>query len=598
MQPIVDPSARPRSWSAWATPDGPPAEARQSLFAAHPELLACTRAALELGIEWASFLHVPDESGVWLQVVIESSPAREGDPLGHSAEAECVAEEREPPFGLTVRELDVLTMLTAGLSNADIAARFGVRPRTVGTHVEHILAKLDQSTRSGAAAVAAIHSLIRLPLPQAGNSLRGLPAGRINEALTRGTDGMRAAPGSSVGVRRTKGSLKIGCAYPVLGANGDDGRDMHRGALLAAAEINARGGIAGRRLEIVLAPMDAWDAGSAIEAIRRLAGLDVDAISSGYVLARGSMLDMARVAASYARPFLHVLCAQEVVDAVREAPDEMGGVFQVCPSLRFYGDGFVRFAAELATDGVLRDRRIMFLESGAPLTGCTTIETFDEAERLGCVIDTARQVEQTTEAWRLAAMDVRARAPGAVMVSPFREDLLLAFLTELRRDPPPTMVYVCWTPAQAGFVERAGDLAEDVVWSSTISRYEDAMGESFERRFRAAFGRAPGRASAGIQYDSVQLIARAWSAVGGARPDDRVRAALRGEVARGVNGTYYFDTPGQCALGYPDVSTDPSLAQAHLIHQIQGGEHRIVGPRPYGTTRFRRQSWMEPASVT
>ncbi|MFF3645677.1 response regulator transcription factor [Streptomyces sp. NPDC002564] len=59
------------------------------------------------------------------------------------------------PGGLSPRELQVLAELSAGRTNREIAERLYVTPRTVGTHVEHILAKLDLPNRAAAAARAA-----------------------------------------------------------------------------------------------------------------------------------------------------------------------------------------------------------------------------------------------------------------------------------------------------------------------------------------------------------------------------------------------------------------------------------------------------------
>ncbi|MEU7568207.1 LuxR C-terminal-related transcriptional regulator [Streptomyces fradiae] len=59
------------------------------------------------------------------------------------------------PGGLSPRELEVLAQLTAGRTNREIAERLYITPRTVGTHIEHILAKLDLPNRAAAAARAA-----------------------------------------------------------------------------------------------------------------------------------------------------------------------------------------------------------------------------------------------------------------------------------------------------------------------------------------------------------------------------------------------------------------------------------------------------------
>ncbi|MEU3606869.1 LuxR C-terminal-related transcriptional regulator [Streptomyces sp. NPDC035033] len=59
------------------------------------------------------------------------------------------------PGGLSPRELEVLAELTAGRTNRQIAELLYITPRTVGTHIEHILAKLDLPNRAAAAARAA-----------------------------------------------------------------------------------------------------------------------------------------------------------------------------------------------------------------------------------------------------------------------------------------------------------------------------------------------------------------------------------------------------------------------------------------------------------
>lgn len=59
------------------------------------------------------------------------------------------------PGGLSPRELQVLAELTAGRTNREIAERLYITPRTVGTHIEHILSKLDLPNRAAAAARAA-----------------------------------------------------------------------------------------------------------------------------------------------------------------------------------------------------------------------------------------------------------------------------------------------------------------------------------------------------------------------------------------------------------------------------------------------------------
>lgn len=57
-------------------------------------------------------------------------------------------------MGLSSRELDILNGMARGHSNAEIAEARWLSPRTVTTHVEHILAKTGQRSRAGAVSAA------------------------------------------------------------------------------------------------------------------------------------------------------------------------------------------------------------------------------------------------------------------------------------------------------------------------------------------------------------------------------------------------------------------------------------------------------------
>jgi DNA-binding NarL/FixJ family response regulator len=59
------------------------------------------------------------------------------------------------PGQLTSRQIEILELLTDGLTNAEIAARLYITPKTVAHHVSAILGKLDVRSRKQAAAAAA-----------------------------------------------------------------------------------------------------------------------------------------------------------------------------------------------------------------------------------------------------------------------------------------------------------------------------------------------------------------------------------------------------------------------------------------------------------
>lgn len=100
----------------------------------------------------------PDPARAVVTLLTEALAAAVDPGAGPLPEARAVAgsaTEAGRPGGLSPRELQVLAELTTGRTNREIAERLYVTPRTVGTHIEHILAKLDLPNRAAAAARAA-----------------------------------------------------------------------------------------------------------------------------------------------------------------------------------------------------------------------------------------------------------------------------------------------------------------------------------------------------------------------------------------------------------------------------------------------------------
>jgi DNA-binding NarL/FixJ family response regulator len=63
------------------------------------------------------------------------------------------------PDGLTQREVEVLTEIATGLSNAEIAGKFRISGATVKSHINHLLAKTGTRDRAQLVAYAFRHGL-------------------------------------------------------------------------------------------------------------------------------------------------------------------------------------------------------------------------------------------------------------------------------------------------------------------------------------------------------------------------------------------------------------------------------------------------------
>ena len=84
-------------------------------------------------------------------------------------------------FGLTRREVEVLTWVADGKSNTEIGQILGMSPRTVQKHLEHIFEKLGVETRTA----AAVRVLTLTSSRELGSFPCSPPAGRHRGAIRK-----------------------------------------------------------------------------------------------------------------------------------------------------------------------------------------------------------------------------------------------------------------------------------------------------------------------------------------------------------------------------------------------------------------------------
>jgi branched-chain amino acid transport system substrate-binding protein len=543
------------------------------------QLIHYARALLTTDRDDISFIWISGQ-GQWMSVQIT---AERDQAAGSRAELRMI--DIDPPDSLTLRELDVMTLVAAGLSNEAISACLDVSPRTITKHVENIFAKTMTWTRAGLAGMATDKGLLRLPTP-GGCLSYPLGTGAVERAAAR----LDSAPASRMKPLARR-PIFIGMPLSLSGRGKADAKEMLNGAQMAVEQLNERGGVLGRKVELLTVNCDISNAHSLAEAYTSLIENEVDAITAGYSCVEPAIQ---KLVGSFRAPYLHAATMESAVANVRSDPTSLGNIFQVCASDVNYGLGVARFLThlELSMQWKPRNRRLVVVQPYWPGLNIGLNEIDRGLGAHGWQIEIVSETPRDGEDWDGVIDRIHRLDPAAIVLASYFSEDSVSFQRAFLARPIASLIYNLYSPSVPTYREELGDLANGVLWATTTGLYSDRIGNDFTLRYRKRYGIDPGQSHASIAYDRINILAGAWSRVGNSRLFDKVAEDLRSTVYRGVNGSYFFGSDGQVGLAYPDDTQDPSLSQAHLVFQIQNGMQRIISPQPYVNGRFQMPSWM------
>jgi len=122
--------------------------------------------ALQLGARGVIFKDAAAEHlAACIRAVMQGQYWLDGKPVQNLVQVlrELTAQTAPPPrktYGLTARELEVVTLITEGCTNKDIATTFGISEETVKRHLTNIFNKLGVGNRLELALFALNHHLL------------------------------------------------------------------------------------------------------------------------------------------------------------------------------------------------------------------------------------------------------------------------------------------------------------------------------------------------------------------------------------------------------------------------------------------------------
>ena len=329
---------------------------------------------------------------------------------------------------------------------------------------------------------------------------------------------------------------RVGAIVSRSGAASSSGEQVARGFDLAVSGINADGGVAGRKLELLYRD-DSTNPEIGVAALREL--FDQEHVTT--VLGAVTSTVTLRLAPYCERNRVVLISPSASASQLTEAGDY---IFRTVPSDVLEGASMAEFARDLGLDRVA----VLSVDNdyGASLAGAFT-------ERLrasgGSIVASLTFPEGGDAAIADAVAALAGLTPRGVYIPAYAGDLatVLRLLSETRIRP----IVLGSSAAASELIRTAGPAAENLVFprSSFDATADSADVSAFTAAFNARYAAEPD-VYAAQAYDTVRVLAAAVN-LAGSWDADKIRGALLTiDNYEGVTGRLAFDRNGD-VVQYP-----------------------------------------------
>jgi branched-chain amino acid transport system substrate-binding protein len=343
-----------------------------------------------------------------------------------------------------------------------------------------------------------------------------------------GASALAAFPSAALAADET---IRIGMPANLTGDLSSLDGPMVSGAKLKAQQINAAGGVLGKMLELVIVDTRTDRATVAAEGkqlIARRPAAIVAYTDSDSVLTLGPLAQEAGI------PFVTPGATSP------KLPGEIGdALFLAC-----FGDNVQAAAGAEFLHRTLRARTVYLLSDTTNVYTTLLSSYFKQAfahDGGTILLEDTYKADDVSIASQIARLLALPAKPDALYVAALPDDIgpLVKQLRAAGVNQPIVGGDGYDTPLLLGI---GGAAANDVYFSTHVYMAEDGTDavKAFYAAYKAAYGRAPENAFAGLGYDAVGLVAQAIAKAGAAEPT-KIRATLATtENFAGITGTVSY----------------------------------------------------------
>jgi len=382
---------------------------------------------------------------------------------------------------------------------------------------------------------------------------------------------------------------KIGVLAPLTGGAAADGNEMVNGAKLAVEEINAAGGVAGYKLDVIVGDTQDQQADAVTSAFERLAGdQDVNVMMTGY--ASGSNFEI-EMMAEQEMPYLIAANSAQTRDIIAPAPDKFPTVWSLTPSYDAYNTEMVPVIKGLQDSGKLKlaNNKVALISSDNPYSKTIMEGLKASFEAAGWTVTSADLLPfGEINDWRAFLARVRQDSPALVINTDYQPGNAAKFLTQFLEQPTNSLVFIQYAPSVPEFLDLTKERATGIVYNllgGVLNTPKNPRAAEVSGKYKAKYGNEPGSYGPAL-YEEVYIYADALKKVGDPTKRLEIGKAM-GETQKQIaSGMLKFDPKTHLAVQGND-------AIPIQFFQIWDGERILFYPTDYASGEFRSPPWMK-----
>jgi branched-chain amino acid transport system substrate-binding protein len=308
---------------------------------------------------------------------------------------------------------------------------------------------------------------------------------------------------SDISSQNPNNTIRIGVPTMMTGPGAPMGADIIAGIGMAVENVNEKGGVLGRTLEIVYADIKDTNSEDGRMGAMLLDNAGVVAFFPGGFYDPSCVIEFAK----YNQPLLHASATKETVDPIAANLQEYGNVFQVCASEKNLGSN--AFVNLITLPYNYPNKKVALLGSDISYDMQVQQGFVWHAQENGWEIVLNDSYPFGSTRFDSQLTRIRAEDPAIIIGSISSTESAVEFVNQFLQNPTNSLIFLHWSPVASKFISTLGEKANGILWQTEFGYLPTKENMMWVDKFIAEFSREPGMAWPAMMDDMLHIWIKA-----------------------------------------------------------------------------------------